>query len=475
LNQDILAPAAHTASLKICPKCGHTGPADARVCKLCLRNIQDVPAITGTAAEERLASDEVEARERSRLLLRRRWRIIVMSTIAFVVGLFAVTDNAPSPIVGTGVRSMESTAAATWSGASGGPQGNRATTAAAPLLATETWTVSFDSAVVGISADAERVYVALEDSLLVVLDALTGDEVWSRPVPGRLEEPPTIAGDRVYISQRNSRVIAADAATGEEIWAVMSPDLGFLSSSAVVQDGLVWIAGQQAVFVLDAESGLLLATDPFSQRAGTAPVIVEDHLALATSGELRLQSLAEAERTYHYPISIVEQVIGVGPLAVALNERLMVAARHDEDQHWWEGVTVRLLWTDYHVRGLLPEPPLPRREWIVELPAPPYAPAADGTRVFVADTDGRVRAYRGADGTLLWEDAAAGATAAPVLTADGLLVPAGDELVLFDAGSGEELSRIDLPAAVNTLIVTEGGTYAGTAVGRDSGSVIALR
>ena len=70
------------------------------------------------------------------------------------------------------------------------------------------------------------------------------------------------------------------------------------------------------------------------------------------------------------------------------------------------------------------------------------------------------------------KNAALYALAAPLLTAEGLLLPIANAIVVIDPSSGDELRRIPMDGVTaREIVVTDGGTYVRTA----SGSIVAFR
>lgn len=450
-------------------------PGDARVCQHCYVNISAVAPLTGIEAEEQIAADHAAARARARLIIERQWRVVLAACIALLIGFLFPRGTMPASIAVDGTLSLPPIAGETWSGGTGGYTGNRATTGVLSPDAAVAWSLDTAAPITGISADAQRIYVATTDARLTAFDAATGAELWAFAVPGQLDQPPAIVDGVIYINQRNSHTLALDAATGQVIWDRFDPRLGLLITSPVLHQGVLWIGAQSAIYAMDAADAAVRAVDPFRMRVNTTPVIAGDFVAVAVTGELRIISRSRAERTYHYPISQLAHVVAVGDMVIALNPRFMLATRADATQHWWEGVRARFLWTDYYIRGLAPAPPPPRREWLTSLSASPFAPAAGDGRIYVATRDGAVRAYYAATGLPVWERTDAGARGALTLTPDGLLVPVADGLTLLDIATGDQRTTWALPAPIRHLIVTEGGAY--VAVGETSAArtLIALR
>lgn len=67
------------------------------------------------------------------------------------------------------------------------------------------------------------VYMGFPDGNVTALDAQTGNVVWSRLLPGRLDlggvhSSPAVSGDTVYVGSNNGSAYALDRTTGEVVW-----------------------------------------------------------------------------------------------------------------------------------------------------------------------------------------------------------------------------------------------------------------
>jgi outer membrane protein assembly factor BamB len=327
--------------------------------------------------------------------------------------------------------------------------------------------------VVGISADGERVYVALADARLVALDARTGEERWRIAVPGQLDEPPAIAGERIYIGQRDGRVLAIEAASGRVLWSQAPAEPLFIRATPLVSHGLVWAVTERSLAVFDAESGELLATHGFGAGGNAVGAVALDrHVAFSTGSEQRLHASAHGGETFAYPLDGIDFVATADGLAVAVGGSRVLVVDEDARPHWWE--RFRRQWSEVSFVGIGPPVPSPPREWLAVGPATPLAPALGDGRVFVAEAGAGIRALALADGAEHWARVDLAVRAAPVLAADGLVVPMPDALLVLDPASGREQARLELPEPPHAVIVTERGTYIASGSGLQPTAVTAL-
>jgi outer membrane protein assembly factor BamB len=125
--------------------------------------------------------------------------------------------------------------------------------------------------------------------------------------------------------------------------------------------------------------------------------------------------------------------------------------------------------------GAAPEPPWRPDLWSMRAPRRAYPAVVAGGLVIVAGSNGEVFAVSARRGDVVWRQRisdAAGITAAPLLTADGLLVPQAGVIAVLDPATGDELRRLSLGDAVaREVLVTATGVYVLTA----SGTVMMFR
>jgi outer membrane protein assembly factor BamB len=155
---------------------------------------------------------------------------------------------------------------------------------------------------------------------------------------------------------------------------------------------------------------------------------------------------------------------------VTVAQGLVAALDADMRRPWWDGI--RGMWRGLNIMGIAPDLPWRPDLWSEPAPRAPYPAVADEERVIVAGLRGDVRAYALRSGELLWERRGAAISAAPVLTADGLLLAGRGSLTLLDPADGSELRRVELAGVTPLdLIVTQQATYLLT----ESGRLLALR
>jgi MYXO-CTERM domain-containing protein len=158
-----------------------------------------------------------------------------------------------------------------WSQIQGGPEhrGYLETEVTPPL--TTAWARSIGGHILGgspVLADG-RLFVTAADfndgasSVVVALDAATGEELW-RVAPGSdIRNAPAVAGGVLVAPTSSGRVIALDAVTGDSLWEY---DLGIglernqavLHAAVTIADGTVYAGVHGRFAALDAATGAVL-------------------------------------------------------------------------------------------------------------------------------------------------------------------------------------------------------------------------
>lgn len=455
--------------------CGTISPARSHICRTCLRSLEGQPEATDaeTGVIER-RQDHLRRRARRRRLLR-IGLVIVIALIPVAWLLRGWFRGPPPPLpLPRGDRAIASAVAAEWPVPSGAAGGDRVTAAVAAFDGATVWEwVPAAGITTPLVTDGEALYVGLSDGRLVAIEASDGTERWSAPVPGALDAAPAVAGDRLYVGFRDGTAAAIDAMTGTEIWRA---DVGnAISSTPSVVAGMVVVAANGLMVGLDAEDGSELWRQVIDDTLVTVtPASDGRSIVVASFQRVLFFDRANGQQTswfqftqQHAPtlsVAVVDQTV------VAVSEGQVAAFDVNMRRPWWDGI--RPAWRIFHIMGAAPQPPWRPDLWSMRAPPEPYAAVIAAGRVIVAGGRGDVFAVSSRSGELLWRLSTSPVTAAPVLTADGLLLPVANAIVVIDPSSGDELRRIPLDGlTAREIVVTEGGTYVRTA----SGSVVAFR
>lgn len=465
---------------KRCPRCGSVGAAANR-CVHCLRDIAAVPTLS--PAEARAALDVVEGvAPRQRVVWRptkRMWwsgslGVLILLASWWVYGTFLKDPPRPS----TPSSTARSVTEGGWATQDGDSRGTRSTSAPARLGGVEAWRVSLGSpAATTPVTDGRLVVVPLQDGRLVGLEASSGKTVWTARLT--LDNPPlsapVIAGDRVYIAQREGLLMVLSMADGKEVWRSGSLASSF-EGSPLVAGGVVYAYSTDGVVGLDAEDGHILWEHPFGAGWATvAPIVEGGHLVLATADRVLVIDRTSGQETFYLTFSRVQ------PSSVAIRDGEVVAlygrnaSAFDASlrRPWWDrlvdmsigGETVRTFWFRFYVYGMAPPVPLEPTIWdVTSLPRRTLAAAVGQDVVVVASPDGTVIALGRRDGKSVWKAKANRLLAAPIITADGVLLTEEKRLLLLDPATGEQRAernveglRAAVPDVAATYLVTDAG------------------
>ena len=200
--------------------------------------------------------------------------------------------------------------------------------------------------------------------------------------------------------------------------AMADPRLS-ISTTPVMVDGSVFVAGNGAIGGFEAEDGTLFWQRTIEDSFVPAtPVVDADTLVVATFDEMLLFDRFNGEQ-----LTWARFAPQFAPLAsVAIEHDLIVATADGQlmtietsmRRPWWDGV--RPMWEFLHVIGAAPEPPWRPDRWTVATSPKAYPAALAGNVIVLARPSGIVRAHTVEDGAVVWETKLDAITAAPVVT-----------------------------------------------------------
>lgn len=459
---------------KRCPACGRVSAASER-CLHCWRDIAAVPPLPPEEAESAL---KVEARLASRhdtgwLSAGRVWRFGSLATVVLLVGwwVYATFIHQP-PRPDAPSSTARSATVGAWSTQDGDNRGARASAAAAHLGGIEGWRSALGAPpATPLVTDGRLVVAALQDGRLAGLEAASGKTLWTATLNNPPFSAPVIAGDRVYVAQREGLVMVLSAVDGKEVWHSRFV-AGSFEASPLVVEGVVYAYSTDGVFAFDAEDGRILWKQVFNVGWATvAPVVEGGHLVIATADKAMVVDRFNGRRTYFVTFSRSQP----SSIAISDGDVLAVFGRSATLFHasarrpWWDGF--RGVWFRFHLIGMAPALPPPPTVWdVTSLPKTTMAAAMGRDVVVVASPEGTVTALARADGAGVWTAKTNRLVAAPILTADGVLLAEEGRLLLLDPATGQQRAerRVD---GLRGATPTEGATYLATA----AGDVIALR
>jgi outer membrane protein assembly factor BamB len=129
------------------------------------------------------------------------------------------------------------------------------------------------------------VFFGSPDEHLYAIDAVTGGMRWKFETQGWVKASPAVAGGVVYFGSNDGSLYAVDAATGEQRWRIehaIDPDQQ--TGTPAVAEGVLYYVGRQAVFAVDAATGIPLVGDRGQLFSTTGPI--GDGLLAVSSGRV---------------------------------------------------------------------------------------------------------------------------------------------------------------------------------------------
>jgi len=344
--------------------------------------------------------------------------------------------------------------------------------ASAHLGGTEAWRVALGSPVATpLVTDGRLIVAALQDGRLVGIEAPSGQTLWTAPLNNPPFAAPVIAGDRIYVAQREGVIRVLGAVDGHEVWHSRFV-AGSFEASPLVVDGVVYAYSTDGLFAFDAEDGRILWEQIFDVGWATvAPVVEGKHLVIATGEKAIVYDRKSGQQTYYVTFSRSQ------PSSVAIHEGEVLAVfgrnatlfRADARRPWWDGF--RGIWFRFHLIGMGPAVPPPPTVWdVTSLPGTTMAAAMGQDVAVVASPDGTVTALARTDGKSVWAAKANRLVAAPILTADGVLLVEEGQLLLLDPATGQQRAERKVDG-LRAATPAEAAMYLATA----AGDVIALR
>jgi outer membrane protein assembly factor BamB len=201
----------------------------------------------------------------------------------------------------------------------------------------------------GVGADKQFVAVVSRENQLIVQSAQK--EIWRQKIPSLVVTSPLVAGERVFLLAADRTVYAFDAASGRKLWTQQRMGESLL----LAQAGLLTAVGDT---LLVAQGGRLLGLNPQNgslrwevQVASGRGVNELERLADLVSGVSRVGDTV-CLRAFQYAISCVDAKVG--------------RSLWNKSASGWTGI------------------------------------GGDATTVFGSESDGKIIAWRRADGEKLW-------------------------------------------------------------------------
>ncbi|MGE0228317.1 MAG: PQQ-binding-like beta-propeller repeat protein [Dehalococcoidia bacterium] len=471
---------------KRCPSCGRLLRGDSLRCGYCLTEVRDVPADAAAplaqAGAEPAPPPRLAASAWRRFRAVPSWLLLLAAAVLIVGGWYAYQSLKPErtlALPASAARTLPS-GPEVWA-APGGDAGNTRSTAARfdPSRASVAWQTDLGVTVSGEPvADSEHLYVATVDNRVLALRLRDGSPAWTFEAAVPIGESPLVDAGRVIVTTRRGDVVSLEAATGAVVWESRL-ETNFYNAASL-SDGVVYAFGaRHEVFGLSAEDGTRLwAIGTGSDWATEPALILPRSVVVATADRVKLYDRVHGSLTLEYPHGRVIGLAQAEDHLISVSANFIAGVDPSARLPWWWGA--RGVWFDLWVWGLAPEPPRAGLRWLHDLRPTAQGPQASIPEVFppalggglavVATDQGVVRAFDIRTGEERWRIETDAVTGPPVITPDGLLVPARDAVALHSLDDGAERARVGLTAATRrSLVVTSNGAFLVDRQGRITG------
>jgi outer membrane protein assembly factor BamB len=304
-------------------------------------------------------------------------------------------------------------------------------TAGAPLWSTDL-TAGFDrgggQSAGGLAVGGERLFATTGYGELVALSATTGGILWRQELDTLVSGAPATDGNVVYVSGRDGSAWALSAADGKVIWRVVGTPgtTGYVGSAApTISDRVVIFpsSGGELMAVLKVGNGTTVwRTSLAGRRLGRAYAFTPDITGDAVMSGTSLFAGTASGRTVALSSSSGEQVWSAGEGAlgpVALGGGSIFLVNDEAELVRLDASTGEVIWA-------VPMPyftneKVKRRKGIYAH----YGPVLAGGRVVVVSSDGLLRAFDPASGSLTHTAEIPGGASTQPAVAGGVLFVVG--------------------------------------------------
>lgn len=277
----------------------------------------------------------------------------------------------------------------------------------------------------GLAFEGGTVFATSGYGELVALDAATGGIRWRQRLEAPVSAPPTVMNGVVYVVGRNATGGAVRAADGKVLWTVsgVAAPAGVSGVSSPATDGrtVIFPFASGQLLAVDAATGTQTWTQQVAgTRVGRAIALIRDItgdpviagnmvLGATSSGRIDALDRETGAQIWSHKDGAVSPPLVVGGSVFAVND---------------ENHLVRL---DAATGGRIFDVELPyytdRRTRKQDRIIAHYGPVLAGGRLFVASSDGVLRAFDPRSGVLVGQGAIpGGAASAPVVGASTLYV-----------------------------------------------------
>ncbi|MBR1368442.1 hypothetical protein RJ53_02560 [Methanocalculus chunghsingensis] len=142
-----------------------------------------------------------------------------------------------------------------------------------------------------------------DDHLLIAVDAISGDEIWTTALDSQIRSSPVISGDTVYLTTLDY-LYASEIGSGEVQWRI--PVSGAWGSPAI-HEGSIYLGtnADHSLHRLDAATGDHIWSFQVDGKVDTTPVIADGtvYFASNTAGGTIYAVTTDGKEVWRYPTS----------------------------------------------------------------------------------------------------------------------------------------------------------------------------
>jgi outer membrane protein assembly factor BamB len=300
------------------------------------------------------------------------------------------------------------------------------------------------------------VYIASEDSFVYALDAASGSLKWKFETDGSIYSSPAVSGGLVYISSADTYLYALNASTGSLKWKfklfrnfIGTRRLPYLKwesmgnkkfGSSAVSDGILYIAGDEYIYALDADTGSLKwrYNSPYLR---SSPAVSGEMVFIGGNWGIPVEALDASTGILKWQSDIDE--VDSSPV---VSGRVVYICSWDTYLYALNANTGNVIWK-FKTNNSLPY----------------SSPAVSGDVVYLNALDGYVYALDASTGSLKWKFKTGGfdSSSSPAVSGNAVFIVVDKYLYAIDARTGNLKWKYETGNTVGPAI-SEGMVYVGS-------------
>ncbi|PZC40859.1 MAG: Outer membrane protein assembly factor BamB, contains PQQ-like beta-propeller repeat [Chloroflexi bacterium] len=463
---------------KLCPKCNTEAKASALLCRKCLFNLRDEPAIIKIFDKTKndFISTDTRLSIQSNYLKRKSISIslITIYLIIFFLGnIIYITNYRTVPELAQSSKKIQlSTSTNAWPTEFGNANGIRNYNKEFNIYKNFAWEYNFNSTdffdLRGLSnniiAHKNFIIFSLVNGELVVLSKEKGELIWSMNISGLLDSTPVIIKDALFFSQRNGKITSIEISTGKIIWQTSTKDV-FLTGLDLF-DGILYANSLYSLYLFDANTGQKIWSKKIQNintYPSTSPTAKNEILVINTPNAALHLNRKTGELLHTHRTSWLEHSYIENRTMFLFSKNEIASIDQSARGYWWDKVPgLRWTWGQFTLWGMAPAIPRDDNNWIFYVGKGNYRrnviqmklPALDDNYIFTSYIDGSIKAINKQNGTLIWEKQYQGNITDPLITKSGLLIGNEQDLILLNLKNGNEISKVNLnKGVINQFII----------------------